>query len=131
MNRKLILMAIMAMPLIGGCTQFKKLTNTDAEEFKPDPGPYMIAEVGILPVSNVLTVTPPFDSSETLISVYIRVSGERTQIYDAAVAGPYYSFDGTTFTVYNYDGAANISGHPDNFTVYYRSPYPAGYHTMQ
>lgn len=131
MNRKIMLMLLVASPLIGGCTQYKKLIGQDSSHDAPATGPQLIASVGLLPGSNVLTVTPSFDGTETIQSVRIRIAGVLTTITDTPAAGEYYTFDGTTFTVYNYDAAANLGGHSDNFAIYYVSPYAANFHVWQ
>lgn len=131
MKRKLILMLLVASPLIGGCTQYKKLIGQDSSHDAPAAGPHLIAAVGLLPGSNVLTVTPSFTATDTLQTVRIRIAGVLTTISDTPSASEYYSFDGTTFTVYNYNAAANLGGFSDNFAIYFVSSFPAGYHSWQ
>ncbi len=126
---KLFLMLLVVVPMVG-CTQYKKLTGQDTHTDSVETGPFLIAEVGMLPVSNTLTFSPAFDSSETLLTVKVRMSGVETEISSTVSGGTYYSFDGTTLTIYNYNAAANLGGNSDNFHLYYRSPYRAGYHSV-
>lgn len=121
MKRYALLM--LAISGLVGCTQYKKLTGQEHEGSGADNGQHLIASVGTLPVSGTLTFAPVLDSSETLVSVKVRIAGVLTGIDTTPSAGPYYAFDKPSgvLSVYNYAG---------EIAVYYQSPYAAGTHSL-
>lgn len=126
--KSILMVSVLAVSMIG-CTQYKKLTGHEDREVS-STGPHLIAASGALPGSNTLTFSPAFDSSESMQAVRVRVSGVLVDVSDAVSGGVYYSFDGATLTIHNYVAAGNQGNNPDNFAVYYMSPYPAGFHSV-
>lgn len=118
--------------LLAGCNSYKHFMGQDHEGSGADnPGAvHTNAASGLLPASNSLMFTPALDNTETLSTVKVRISGVLTDITSTPSGGTYYTFDGTTLTIINYDAAANIGGFSDNFAVYFLSSRPAGYHTV-
>lgn len=129
MKSKIILAALVASSLMG-CTQWKKLTNAEGSG-SGNAGPQVVAASGFVPASNTLTFTPTLDASETIIGVRVRIAGVLTDLTDTPSASPYYTFDQPSGVFTFHNTTADTSGNfADNFSIYYHSPHPAGYHTV-